>query len=85
MKRFIEEKFLITLGLLIGSAEYGTRGKEMWASSSHKDGYKEGEEKRESLITHPNFNQHMRSYHFHDFRKFFLLVYVDGSKKDSDT
>ncbi len=85
VKRFSEEEFLIALGLLIGSIEYGTRGKDLWVTSSHKDGYKDGEdEKWESLITHPNFDQHMRSYRFRDFHKFFPLVFVDESKKDSD-
>jgi hypothetical protein len=82
VKRFSEEEFLIVLGLFIGSVEYGTRGKEFWVSSSHKDGYREGEdEKWESLIAHPNFDQQVRSYHFRDFRKFFPLAFVDKSKK----
>ena len=72
VKRFSEEEFLVVLGLFIGSVEYGTWGKEFWVSSSHKDGYREGEdEKWESLIAHPNFDQQVRSYYFHDFRKFF--------------
>jgi hypothetical protein len=37
VKQFREEEFLAALGLLIGSVEYGTKGKELWVTSSHKD------------------------------------------------
>ena len=85
VKRFKEDEFLIALGLLIGSIEYGTRGKDLWVTSSHKEGSTEGDiERWDSFICHPNFDQHMRAYRFSDFRKFFPLAYVDESKKDSD-
>jgi hypothetical protein len=38
VKHLKKEEFLVTLGLLIGSVEYGSRGKELWVTSSHKDG-----------------------------------------------
>ena len=38
VKQFREEEFLVTLGLLIGYVECGTRGEELWVTSSHKDG-----------------------------------------------
>jgi len=56
VKPFRDDEFLVALGLLIGSVEYGTRGKELWVTSSHKDGGIEGEvEKWESFVCHPNF------------------------------
>jgi hypothetical protein len=85
VKHFKEEEVLVTLSLLIGSVEYGTRGKELWVTSSHKDGAIDAEvEKWDSFIYHPNFDQHMRAYRFRDFHKYFPLAYVDESKKDSD-
>jgi len=85
VKPFRDDEFLVALGLLIGSVEYGTRGKELWVTSSHKDGGIEGEvEKWESFVCHPNFDQHMRAYRFRDFRKYFPLSYVDETKKGSD-
>ncbi len=57
----------------------------MWVTSSHKDGCREGkDEKWESSIAHANFDQHMRSYCFRDFHKFFPLAFAHESKKDSD-
>lgn len=35
VKCFREDEILIVLGLLIGSIDYGTRGKDLWVTTSH--------------------------------------------------
>jgi hypothetical protein len=71
VKQFREEEFLVALGPLIGSVEYGTRGKELWVTKSHNDADKDAEiEKWDSFIYHPNFDKHVRAYRFHDFCKY---------------
>jgi len=50
---FSDEEFLIALGILIGVAEYGAKGKKLWIANGKK---KEELEAWMSMIPHPYFN-----------------------------
>lgn len=52
VKNFRVDEVLVGLGLLFGSVDYGTRDKDLWLTSSHKDDSKSWD----SFIAHSYFD-----------------------------
>jgi hypothetical protein len=59
---------------MIGTAEFGRRGNQLWTESN---GHNQGEEAEvwESMISEPRFDQYMKHYRFEDFRRFLPLAF----------
>jgi hypothetical protein len=77
---FSPEEFLIAFGLLVGAAEYGARGSQLWEMM--RDSM--GGEHWESMVPEANFNTHMKLYYFKDFHHFLPFAYKSQSLKNNN-
>jgi len=77
---FSAEEFLTALGLMIGAAEYGGRGSQLWEGQADCC----GREKWESLLPDPNFDGIMKQYRFKDFRHFFPFAFKSETLKNNN-
>jgi len=77
---FSAEEFLTALGLMIGAAEYGGRGSQLWEGQADCC----GGEKWESLVPDPNFDGIMKQYRFKDFRHFFPFAFKSETLKNNN-
>ena len=80
VKLFSPEEFLTAFGLLIGAAEYGARGSQLWETMRDS----QGGEHWESMVPEANFNTHMKLYRFKDFRHFIPFAYKSQNLKNNN-
>jgi hypothetical protein len=80
VKLFSPEEFLIAFGLLIGAAEYGARGSQLWDTMRDS----QGGEHWDSMVPEANFNTHMKLYRFKDFRHFIPFAYKSQTLKNNN-
>jgi hypothetical protein len=71
---------LIAFGLLVGAAEYGARGSQLWEMM--RDSM--GGEHWESMVPEANFNTHMKLYCFKDFCHFLPFAYKSQTLKNNN-
>jgi len=71
------------LGLLIGAAEFGQKGKELWVTCDKKA---EAEEVKDwnSMVPHPNFDPYMHPHWFKEFCHFLPEVWLGYNLKESN-
>ena len=80
VRLFTEVEFLTGLGLLIGAAEFGCRGVNLWREGDQSTS---GEEEYwDSMVAHPQFDNNMKFYRFKDFRHFLPLVFHSAELKE---
>jgi len=79
VKKFTNLEFLVTLGLIIGSADFSQVGKELFSRSDKKN-----TEVWDSIAPLPHFDAIMPYSRFKDFRRFLPEIFADYSKEESD-
>lgn len=80
VRLFTDIEFLTGLGLLIGAAEFGSRGVNLWREGDQS--HAGDEEHWDSMVPHPQFDNNMKFYRFKDLRHFLPLVFHSAELKE---